>query len=222
MFARFLFGLLGVLITLCLALGIYALWLRQEITPETKPGRIEATTTIPDEPAAVDSTEDFLDAFEHSFVGPYTVVGTLEFANDQASTRSIVRRARLGDKSLDQIGGGAVVTRNGNERRCSDDGTQFLCTDPEPEPTLAGRRAEMRDLIQSGTGYEVTTESDSCYVLTAYGDGSFSPLGEQTTYCFDSQTGAVSSRVTLKGKRTESFIASEIRNTVTEDDLAPA
>jgi hypothetical protein len=205
------------LVGLCVVLGVVALSKRgdNEVATDGVLTTNSVGTTIPD------GTSDFLDAFAKTFVGPYSVTGVLEFSNDQAATRQTVRRARLDDRSLDQIGGGAEVTNNGNLRRCSDDRTQFLCTDPEPEPTIAQRRAEMARLLVQDVGYVVAQESDSCYVLTARGDGTFSPFGIETTYCFDPATGAVSSRVTTKGQRTESFIASQIKSEVTEQDLTP-
>ena len=215
----------------CIVLAAYALVRRanaSEVSLESAPVTTATTASLPDEP---DRTEDFLDAYERSFAGPYAVTGSLEFSNEQAMTRQIVRRARIEGRSLEQIGGGAIVTSGGGLRRCSDDGTQFLCTDPEPEPTVQQRRSEMAAEIADGDGYRVaqangakanvTQETASCFVLIANGDGTFSPLGFESTYCFDDATGALSSKVTLKGRRTESFIATDISAEVTESDLTP-
>ncbi len=162
-----------------------------------------------------------MDAYEASFDGPYALTGEFEFANANASTSQQVRRARIGDRSLDQIGSGAVVTRDGELRRCSDDGTQFLCTQPEPEPTPSSRRNELADELDEGEGFTVVQKPDGCFVLTAIGDGTFSLFGFETTYCFDEETGAIASKITVKGRRTESFIARSISAEVTEDDLTP-
>lgn len=175
-------------------------------------------TTIPDSALV----EEFLDAYTESFVGPYALTGVLEFANDQARTRSRVKRARDGDRSLDQIGDGAVVGRGDEERRCSDSDSGFLCAEPSITPTLAERRAEMRGRIESGVGYRVTKDDAGCFVLTAKADDPSSPLGVQSSYCFDETTGAIALRVTSKGRRTESFAAIEIRDSVTDEDLAPS
>lgn len=188
---------------------------------------LEVTTPQDDLPAVTstlgppDRTEEFLDAYEASFDGPYALTGEFEFANADAATRQQVRRARVDDRSLDQVGSGAVVTRDGELRRCSDDGTQFLCTQPEPEPTPASRRNELADELVKGDGFTVAQKADGCFLLTANGDGTFSLFGFETTYCFDAETGAISSKITVKGRRTESFIAQSITAQVTEDDLTP-
>jgi hypothetical protein len=206
-FAIVFFGLLG--------LGLTVLKPEAD-TPAA--GTTASVETTVDESANVD---EFLDSYEQSFVGPYALTGMLEFANDQARTRSRVRRARIGEKSLDQIGDGAVVGRADGERLCSNSGTEFLCAEPMPEPTLAQRRVEMEDRIKSGVGYRIAKNSEGCFVLTARGDDPSSPLGVESVYCFDPSTGAVASRSTSKGRRTESFVASEISATVSDEDLAP-
>lgn len=183
---------------------------------DTAPTTATPTTLV--DPAIA---PEFLDAYQQSFVGPYALTGVLEFENDQARTRNRVRRAIIGDKTLDQIGDGAVVGREDEERRCSNSGTEFLCADPTPKPTLAQRRAEMADRIETGVGYRVTKDVDDCFVLKAKGDDPSSPLGVESTYCFDAATGAIASRVTRKGRRTESFVANAIAATVTDEDLAP-
>ena len=206
-FALVFFGLLGVGLTV--------------LKPEADTPAVGTTTSVETTVDQSPTLDEFLDAYERSFVGPYALTGVLEFANDQARTRSRVRRARIGDKSLDQIGDGAVVGRADGERLCSNSGTEFLCAEPTPKPTLAERRVEMHDRIESGVGYRIAKDTEGCFVLTARADDPSSPLGAETLYCFDPSTGAVASRSTSKGRRTESFVAFEISATVSDEDLAP-
>ncbi len=70
------------------------------LAPDPVEPDVEVTTSVEttiDESAIM---QEFLDAYTESFVGPYALTGVLEFANDQARTRSRVKRARIGDSDL--------------------------------------------------------------------------------------------------------------------------
>lgn len=176
---------------------------------------------------ASETKEAFLSAYERSFVGPYFLEGELELANDSGRQLSLVRRARDGLRYLDQLGVGAIVGINGEERSCSDSGSEFLCGEPRPAVTPQAHRKEMAMLAEGYDVLEGTPEMQpenrlaECFILTPDFPDDFNILGSRSVYCFDAETGAIISRVTKRGDRTETFVAQSIKATVGPDDFAP-
>lgn len=181
---------------------------------------IAAPSTLPLRPQTDLTT--FLVAWEQSRTGPYALVGRIERTVGDRVDETAVRHTRNGDRRLEQWGPTAIVTANNEQRTCevSTDG-EALCGSLSPAPSIADEVADLTASFERHP-YLIYEDEPGCFLLVADGAAGLGHrFGQETTMCFDDETGAIVSWREVTGDAVEAFSVESISGQVSEDDLTP-
>ncbi len=192
--------------------------------------------------------DDYLAAWRRAHLAEVAVQGRhARLADDRSgddldlpSDAAVVRRARLGDALLDQLGTQVTIGDADGLRSCLLTPTGSLaCGPPGPVADVDGLEAGLRqrfaDADEAGDyeafavspptqlagGLPVGVEAVSCWSLVAVRAVPLAAWGQVTTECFDDASGALVWSTTRRGEEVAVFAANSVRVPVTEDDLRP-
>ncbi len=149
-------------------------------------------------------------------VDPLTVVG-------EVTGEIEIRRVRLGDRRIEQIGEGALVTDALGQRSCDRYGIEFLCTDPTVTPTIEQELSEFVErLVGDDPPYDLFDDGGGCWRAVAVEPSPLVRWGQISIWCFDPETGALARTAIWRGEdKVQRFQATEIRTDVAPRDLEP-
>lgn len=203
-------------------------------TRETAAG---GATTVPATtvPAAEFDPVDLVVAYGRSRTENHALVG--EFRRNEEPPLP-VRRALMGDRSIDQVGATAAVTQAGETRQCEFIDGQWLCAPPLPAigseldvqgfATLLLTEEPPYQVFDVGT--EPPTELSSitslgpvtCWSMVSEARRDRARFGAESTLCFHDEGGALIGRKTETSGGTDVFVATELRSDVTVTDVEPS
>lgn len=201
-------------------------------------GNAAATTTTGVETTAKPADIDaFLDVWVASQEVDVLVVGRQQTiavvagtgvdpltTNGEVTGSIDVRRARLGEREIEQVGTSALVTDATGQRSCDRIGGDYLCTAPTETPTIGERLVEFTErLTGPDAPYELFDDGDGCWRAVAIEPSPTLRWGQVSVWCFDAETGALDRTAVWRGDdRVQRFEASEISVDVMASDLDPA
>ncbi len=213
------------------SLAVLGLWAtRSPAPPTTTPTASTLAVLGPLEPA------EFLTAYKRSRTSDFAADGQLTRNRGTEQTVVFVRQARDGPRAIDEVGAIAIIKDGETLRRCELIEGRVLCTDPEPAPTAEQETAAARALLagpdpvyelyeplpeDKAQATEGLAASSMCWTILQTDPTKSGLFGDETTLCFDLDTGAVASRVTRTGTATERFEATSLRSDVLPADLEP-
>lgn len=230
---------IGIIIGLALAGGIF--WLSSRGDGETAERLPLPTAASPnvdgtdaDDPPAYDPV-DLVVAYGRSRTEDHALNGELRAADREPLT---VRRAILGDRSLDETGSTAAVTENGETRQCERIDGQWLCAPPLPaigsDIDVQGFATLLLTESPPYSIFAVATEPPAelasiaalgpatCWSMVSAGRRDRARFGAETTMCFHDDLGALIGRITETSNGIDLFVATELRSQVTTADVEPS
>ncbi|MEZ5144430.1 MAG: hypothetical protein R2726_18240 [Acidimicrobiales bacterium] len=174
-----------------------------------------------------DARDQFVAAYERSRHGTYVVESQFERRMDTGAVLTSAQRLaqRPPDRVVRQFGGIDGVLQ----------GRAVVCS-TGPDGSFGCRRgdaprdfdAEVRQEVDNVRGYvtppapiyRVAKEADGCFALTQVIVYASPPFGSSARFCFDDATGAPTTVERRLDNATERLEATEVRTTVTDDDLS--
>lgn len=213
--------------------------------PPTEPVAVPTSTEASDDTTEVDPAV-YLEAWVRSAGAEVVVAGHYGVLTDDRSgdelvlgdDAAVVHRARLGERSIDQLDTQVTLTDEAGTRSCQYDGEESLQCGPvapvaDPEQSAAALEGRFVGDAE-GTGDYVVFVVDppagvadidgvgevTCFALTAVRAVPLSAWGQSTTECFDEASGALVHRLVRSADEVRLTVIDSVRP-VSEDDLAP-
>jgi len=189
----------------------------------------EAASTDPvvrDVEQREDAGEDFVAAWERSRLGTYVVESTLRRTfpdgNGFTSERSVAQRPpdRL-ERSVGSVSG----RRDGRVVLCRTERGRYRCSSGRAERSY---RSVVRDEVETLQSYVAgpvplysVVADDECFDLSQVRPLPAPPYGTAARFCFDDDTGAITSIRVERDEATDLTEAISVRADVGDDDLRP-
>ena len=194
-----------------------------EVAPDSAETEIQAPRADPDGLVA---------AWNRALHADHALTGTIELTVEnvvESETRLYaVRRARLGDRELDQTSTSALITVGSTNTACEEASNgQFMCSASEQGLSTEERFDRIREAIDGASArYEASAiasaiDGSSCWLVERRPRAEPLGWGDRTTFCFDDLVGVISFQETLRDNRIERFTADGLTNFPTEHDLDP-
>lgn len=186
----------------------------------------ELTVVEPNDPV---DPELFLADYALSLTGTYIVRGTKTVTSDGVEIAvTTFKHVQRNEQSFQQEGTSILLIDGTLQQVCerdplSDDTT---CTPNQPGPTTDERVDSFREnLVASGDAaradYEVYRGDPGCWQTIGTRPLPNSAWGQTTTWCFDSDTGALVRRETITGAERVLVDATSILSDVSDADFVP-
>ena len=168
-------------------------------------------------------TSAFLRAWRRSLTGTYVVRHVIE--RRLVSGRSFSSEVTIAQRPPDRIrdGSSGIEGRVGGRRfGCvPDGGCRFGGDAPPYAREVEEELALLRAMVAARTSlYRVERDRDGCFVLVLQARILAPPYGEDATFCFDAETGALRRSVVRRAEATDITTTVDLRGDVRPADLA--
>ncbi len=213
--------------TLALTLGVLltagVLWWTSRSESEPVPVTTTLRTEIGSQTGPADPSA-LVEGLIADRTGDVALTAELTRGSGEGAVTVSIRRARSGDRALDQVGATAAVFADGMVRQCQISVTRTVsCAGAQPTISRADEAEAIRALFEGpDRDYDVFATNDPlCWLLVAPNLATSLPYGRTSELCFDESERVVATRETNGREGSESYRVVTFSFDVTEADLEP-
>lgn len=194
---------------------------RDELAVDSQPTLVEANNPV--------DPELFLADYAASLTGTYIATGTQTVSDDGVQIAvSAFKHVQRDEQSFQQEGSSILLIDGTIQQVCERDplSGDTSCGPDLPGPTTAERVDEFRqNLVPQGNAeradYEAYQDDPGCWQTIGTRPLPNSAWGQTTTWCFDTDTGALIRRETVTGSDRVLVEATSVFSEVSNADFAP-